>query len=77
MSDMTAPQTKETKGALGRESDPMRRRPTLLELRSGQCRYPVGAPMERARFFCGKPTLLPKPYCRECCQRAYVTIRTR
>ena len=51
--------------------------PTLLKLRSGQCRFPIGAPTEPARFFCGKPADAPKPYCRECCQRAYVVSLPR
>ena len=30
--------------------------PTLEDLGSDQCRYPLGEPKERAEYFCGKPT---------------------
>ncbi len=48
--------------------------PTLFDLRSGQCRFPIGGPREPARYFCGKPADIPRPYCRECAQRAYKPI---
>ncbi len=51
--------------------------PTIFELRAGQCRFPLGGTREPAVFFCGKPAQLPKPYCRECCQRAYTTTKPR
>ncbi len=51
--------------------------PTIFELRAGQCRFPLGGMREPAVFFCGKPAQLPKPYCRECCQRAYTTTKPR
>ncbi len=51
--------------------------PTLFKLRSGQCRFPIGERLEPARFFCGKPALAPLPYCRECCQRAYVPAKLK
>jgi hypothetical protein len=57
--------------------DRVLKHPTLFKLRAGQCRFPLGERNEVARFFCGKPALSPKPYCTECCQRAYVTIRAR
>ncbi len=38
------------------ESGPARRHPTLLELRAGQCRFPLGDLMEPVQIFCGKPT---------------------
>jgi GcrA cell cycle regulator len=56
---------------------PARKRPTLFQLRSGQCRFPIGGPKEPAQFFCGQPALVPRPYCRECCQRAYVVAKKR
>jgi hypothetical protein len=56
-------------------SAPAGEHPTIFELRTGQCRFPIGGPAEPARFFCGKPAVLPKPYCRECCGRAYVVLR--
>ena len=49
--------------------------PTIFELRAGQCRFPLGRKNEPAEFFCGQPAVPHKPYCRECCQRAYVPIR--
>ncbi len=59
------------------ESGPARRHPALLELRSGQRRFLLGDLMEPVRFFCGKPTDGLRPYCRDCAQRAYVTLRLR
>ena len=58
-------------------SEEMSHHPTLFKLRSGQCRFPLGGPLEPARFFCGKPALAPRPYCPECCQRAYVVTRPK
>jgi hypothetical protein len=55
----------------------VQKHPTLFQLRSGQCRFPVGGLKEPAQFFCGKPALAPRPYCRECCQRAYVPAKKR
>ena len=49
--------------------------PTIFELRAKHCRFPLGGFREPAVFFCGKPAELPKPYCRECCRRAYTTIK--
>ena len=57
------------------ERTPAHRHPTLLELRSGQCRFPIGGFREPAHLFCGAPVLPGKPYCLECCQRAYVPAR--
>ena len=51
--------------------------PTIFALRARHCRFPLGSFREPAVFFCGKPALWPKPYCRDCCQRAYVTLRAR
>ncbi len=51
--------------------------PTIFELRARHCRFPLGGFREPAVFFCGKPADLPKPYCRECCQRAYTTMKPR
>ena len=56
---------------------PIRKHPTLFQLRSGQCRFPLGRKNEPAEFFCGKPTALPKPYCPECCLLAYVPTRPK
>lgn len=71
---MIAPTIDDTPDA---EIKPLAAYPTLFELRSGQCRFPIGGPAEPARFFCGAPTQPGKPYCRECCQRAYVVMRPR
>ncbi len=51
--------------------------PTIFELRAGQCRFPLGGSREPARFFCGKPADAPRPYCRECSQRAYTAMKPR
>ncbi len=51
--------------------------PTIFELRTGHCRFPLGGFREPAVFFCGKPAELPMPYCRECCRRAYVSGQPR
>jgi hypothetical protein len=56
---------------------PARKHPTLFQLRSGQCRFPVGGLKEPAQFFCGQPALALRPYCLECCQRAYVPAKKR
>jgi hypothetical protein len=57
--------------------EPARKHPTLFELRSGQCRFPLGGLKDPVEFFCGKPALAPRPYCRECCLRAYVVAKKR
>ena len=51
--------------------------PTIFELRVRHCRFPPGGFREPAVFFCGKPAELPKPYCQECCQRAYTTMKPK
>lgn len=51
--------------------------PTIFELWAGEFRFPLGGSREPARFFCGKPADAPKPYCRECCQRAYTAMKPR
>ncbi len=51
--------------------------PTIFELRARHCRFPLGGFRDPAVFFCGKPAELPKPYCRECCQRAYTPMKPR
>ena len=51
--------------------------PTIFQLRTSHCRFPLGSFKESVVFFCGKPAELPKPYCRECCQRAYTVTRPR
>jgi len=56
---------------------PARKHPTLFQLRSGQCRFPLGGMKDPVEFFCGKPAVAPRPYCHECCQRAYVPAKKR
>lgn len=36
---------------------------TLLELESGDCRWPVGDPRQDGFHFCGAPQMLGRPYC--------------
>jgi len=36
---------------------------TLLELESGDCRWPVGDPRHDGFHFCGAPQMLGRPYC--------------
>jgi len=35
----------------------------LLDLKHGQCRFPLGAPLEKATRFCGAARISGKPYC--------------
>src|SRR3712207_6620916 len=72
-----APSTADHRATESTASSPIGKHPTIFELRAGQCRFPLGARNEPAAFFCGKPALAPKPYCRECCQQAYITPRPR
>jgi len=36
------------------------------------CRFPNGDPSKSSFRFCGKPTVLGKPYCAACCDIAYI-----
>jgi len=38
---------------------------TLLELESGDCRWPVGDPRQDGFHFCGGPQMNGRPYCIE------------
>ena len=51
--------------------------PTIFQLRTRHCRFPLGGFKDPVALFCGKPAELPKPYCRECCQKAYMVSRPR
>ncbi len=73
----TAPSAADFKVRESRASNRISDHPTIFELRAGQCRFPLGGSREPAVFFCGKPAELPKPYCRECCQRAYTGMKLR
>ena len=58
---------------------------TIFELRNsdkkrgivGTCKYPLGARLEFAERFCGKPVRNGRPYCPECCSIAYVPMKRR
>lgn len=53
------------------------RRITLLELRDGVCRYPIGDPRAGAFAFCGAKTQPGKVYCGHCVCVAYETPAQR
>jgi GcrA cell cycle regulator len=53
------------------------RRLTLLDLREGDCRFPLGDPRGAAFAFCGSPTEAGKPYCPHCAGVAYDTPAQR
>jgi GcrA cell cycle regulator len=53
------------------------RRLTLLELREGDCRFPLGDPRGESFAFCGAPTEVGKPYCAHCAGVAYDTPAQR
>jgi len=36
---------------------------TLLELESGECRWPMGDPRQEGFSFCGAQQVLGRPYC--------------
>jgi GcrA cell cycle regulator len=44
---------------------------TLLELRPGDCRFPLGDPRGESFGFCGAPVEAGKPYCPHCAGVAY------
>ncbi len=52
-------------------STPTRRGVTFLDLRYGQCHFPLGRPTEPPRLFCGAPTQPGFVYCQECRKIAY------
>ncbi len=72
-----APSSADFEGMESHASSEIGKHPTIFELRAGQCRFPLGGPREPARFFCGKPADAPRPYCRECSQRAYTAMKSR
>ncbi|SRR6266567_4143171 len=48
------------------------RRVTLLELRTGECRWPIsGYPVDEPLYFCGLNAEIDKPYCWHHCALAY------
>jgi GcrA cell cycle regulator len=44
-------------------SDKKNKHKTLLELETGDCRWPVGDPRSDNFHFCGAPQMLGRPYC--------------
>jgi hypothetical protein len=44
-------------------SDKKNKHKTLLELETGDCRWPVGDPRSDGFHFCGAPQMLGRPYC--------------
>lgn len=52
-------------------ADENRERIPLSELKSGQCRWPIGDPREKNFGFCGCTSLPGLPYCMEHAQVAY------
>ncbi len=49
----------------------LRRGVAFLELRAGQCHYPLGGPTDPPLRFCGEATALGSVYCPECRGIAY------
>jgi len=43
----------------------------IMELKLNTCRWPIGDPMDEDFHFCGKNTVMGKPYCSEHCEMAY------
>lgn len=43
----------------------------MANLRSDQCRWPIGDPDSEKFHFCGEPVFIGKPYCYEHCKHAY------
>lgn len=43
----------------------------MMDLKPGQCRWPIGDPDSEDFHFCGKSVFVGKPYCYEHCKQAY------
>ncbi len=43
----------------------------IMELKINTCRWPIGDPVDEDFHFCGKNTVMGKPYCAEHCAMAY------
>ena len=43
----------------------------IMDLKLNTCRWPIGDPMDADFHFCGKNTVMGKPYCEEHCAMAY------
>lgn len=62
-----------------REVEASPRGVAFMDLRAGQCRWPLGNIMDLrapvAEFFCGEPAQPGSPYCPDCRRRAYLAKR--
>lgn len=45
----------------------------IMDLKLNTCRWPIGDPMDEDFHFCGKNTVMGKPYCEEHCAMAYAS----
>lgn len=43
----------------------------MMDLKPGQCRWPIGDPDSENFHFCGRSVFVGKPYCYEHCKQAY------
>lgn len=43
----------------------------IMDLKLNTCRWPIGDPVDEDFHFCGKNTVMGKPYCAEHCKMAY------
>ena len=43
----------------------------IMDLKLNTCRWPIGDPTDEDFHFCGKNTVMGKPYCAEHCAMAY------
>ena len=43
----------------------------IMDLKINTCRWPIGDPTDEDFHFCGKNTVMGKPYCAEHCAMAY------
>lgn len=50
---------------------------SLLELESGDCRWPVGDPRNDGFHFCGAPQVAGRPYCIEHWPLSFVPAKSR
>lgn len=50
-------------------------RKKLNDLLEWDCRWPVGDPQKPDFGFCAQERIPGKPYCAECCQRAFQTVK--
>lgn len=46
----------------------------LAEVKNNQCLFPIGKPEIKGFKFCGKEKIKDKPYCLNCCKKAYVNF---